>query len=60
VLQTDTKFPITAALLNLQGGYSLSWNVIAAGSLVAAVPTAIVFFVFQKHFVSGLLVGSSK
>jgi multiple sugar transport system permease protein len=60
VLQTDTKFPITAALLNLQGGYSNSWNVIAAGSLVAAVPTAIVFFVFQRHFVSGLLVGSGK
>ena len=60
VLQTDTKFPITAALLNLQGGYSNSWNVIAAGSLVAAVPTAIVFFVFQRHFVSGLLVGTSK
>jgi multiple sugar transport system permease protein len=60
VLQTDTKFPITAALLNLQGGYSNSWNVIAAGSLVAAVPTAVVFFLFQKQFVSGLLVGSSK
>jgi multiple sugar transport system permease protein len=60
VLQTDTKFPITAALLNLQGGYSNSWNVIAAGSLVAAVPTAIVFFAFQRHFVSGLLVGTGK
>jgi multiple sugar transport system permease protein len=60
VLQTDTKFPITAALLNLQGGYSNSWNVIAAGSLVAAVPTAVVFFVFQRHFVSGLLVGTGK
>ncbi len=60
VLRTETKFPITAALLNLQGGYSNSWNVIAAGSLVAAVPTAIVFFVFQRHFVSGLLVGTGK
>lgn len=60
VLRTDTKFPITAALLNLQGGYTTSWNVVAAGSLIAAVPTTIVFFAFQKHFVSGLLVGSSK
>ena len=60
VLRTDTKFPITAALLNLQGGYSSSWNVIAAGSLIAAVPTTIVFFAFQRHFVSGLLVGASK
>lgn len=60
VLRTETKFPITAALLNLQGGFSSQWNVIAAGSLVAAVPTAIVFFLFQKQFVSGLLVGSNK
>jgi multiple sugar transport system permease protein len=60
VLRTDTKFPITAALLNLQGGYTTSWNVVAAGSLIAAIPTTIVFFAFQRHFVSGLLVGSSK
>ncbi|GAA1323778.1 carbohydrate ABC transporter permease [Pseudonocardia xinjiangensis] len=60
VLRTEAQFPVTAALLNLQGGFSNSWNVIAAGSLVAAVPTAIVFFVFQKQFVSGLLVGSNK
>lgn len=60
VLRTDTKFPITAALLNLQGGFTTSWNVVAAGSLMAAVPTTIVFFAFQRHFVSGLLVGSNK
>lgn len=60
VLRTDTKFPITAALLNLQGGYTTSWNVVAAGALIAAVPTTIVFFAFQKHFVSGLLVGVNK
>jgi multiple sugar transport system permease protein len=60
VLRTETKFPITAALLNLQGGYVSEWNVVAAGSIIAALPPAIVFFVFQKHFVSGLLVGASK
>ena len=60
VLRTQTKFPITAALLNLQGGFVSSWNVVAAGALIAAIPTATVFFAFQKHFVSGLLVGSSK
>jgi multiple sugar transport system permease protein len=60
VLRTDTKFPITAALLNLQGGYTTSWNVVAAGALIAAIPTTIVFFAFQRHFVSGLLVGASK
>jgi len=38
VLRTDTKFPITAALLNLQGGYTSQWNVVAAGALIAATP----------------------
>lgn len=60
VLRTETKFPITASLLNLQGGFVSEWNVVAAGSIIAAVPTAIVFFAFQKQFVSGLLVGVDK
>jgi multiple sugar transport system permease protein len=60
VIRTEAKLPVTAALLNLQGGYVSNWNVVAAASLIAAVPTAIVFFTFQRHFVSGLLVGSGK
>jgi multiple sugar transport system permease protein len=60
ILRTETKFPVTAALLNLQGGFTNQYNVVAAGAILAAVPTAVVFFAFQRHFVSGLLVGSSK
>jgi multiple sugar transport system permease protein len=60
VLRTESKFPVTPALLNLQGGYVSNWNVVAAASVLAAVPTAVVFFAFQRHFVSGLLMGSSK
>ncbi len=60
VIRSDSKFPVTPALLNLQGGYVSTWNVVAAGAISAALPTAIVFFAFQRHFVSGLLVGSTK
>lgn len=60
ILRSESKFPITAELLNIQGGFVSQWNVVAAGALVAAIPTAIVFFIFQKHFVSGLTVGSTK
>lgn len=60
VLQSQRNLPVTAALLNLQGGYVSNWNVVAAGSLLAAIPTALVFFAFQRHFVSGLLMGSGK
>jgi multiple sugar transport system permease protein len=60
ILRTEAKFPVTAALLNLSGGYVSSWNLVAAGTLIAALPTAVVFFAFQRHFVAGLLVGSSR
>lgn len=60
ILRTETSFPVSAALLNLMGGFGSSWNVIAAASLIAAIIPALVFFAFQKQFVSGLLVGSSK
>jgi hypothetical protein len=41
-------------------GRSSSWNVIAAGTVIAAVPTLAVFLRFQKHFVSGLAIGAVK
>jgi multiple sugar transport system permease protein len=51
---------VTPALLGLQGLFVSSWNVIAAGTVIAAVPTLAVFLRFQKHFVSGLAIGAVK
>ncbi|UOZ08692.1 carbohydrate ABC transporter permease [Amycolatopsis sp. WQ 127309] len=60
VLRTGTVMPVTPALLGLQGQYVSNWNVIAAGSVIAAVPTVAVFLRFQKHFISGLAIGAIK
>lgn len=60
VLRTDSKMPITASLLGLQGQYVSQWNVIAAGSVIAAAPTVLVFLRFQRHFVAGLNLGAVK
>ncbi|NEB81213.1 carbohydrate ABC transporter permease [Streptomyces sp. SID14478] len=60
VLRTETRMPITASLLNLQGQYVSQWNVIAAGSVIAAAPTVLVFLRFQRHFVAGLNLGAVK
>ncbi|MGQ4513382.1 ABC transporter permease subunit [Streptomyces sp. DW26H14] len=60
VLRTDSKMPITASLIGLQGQYVSDWNVIAAGSVIAAAPTVIVFLRFQRHFVAGLNLGAVK
>lgn len=60
VIRTDTNMPVTPALIGLQGQYVSSWNVIAAGSVIAALPTVLVFLRFQKHFVAGLALGAVK
>ncbi|RAG87209.1 carbohydrate ABC transporter permease [Streptacidiphilus pinicola] len=60
VLVTQSKMPVTPALLSLQGQYVSYWNVIAAGSVIAAIPTVAVFLRFQRHFIAGLNLGAVK
>ncbi|MCS7483960.1 carbohydrate ABC transporter permease [Umezawaea endophytica] len=60
VLRSEDRMPVTPALLGLQGQFVSMWNVIAAGSVIAAIPTVAVFLRFQKHFVAGLALGAVK
>ncbi len=60
LMSTGSKRPITAALNNLKGEYFTDLNLLAAGAMMAAVPTLIVFFVLQKQFVGGLTMGATK
>ena len=52
--------PITAALNNLQGQFFTDNNLLAAGALLTAVPTLVVFVLLQKQFVRGLTLGANK
>ena len=60
LLRTGSKFPITSALNNLSGQFFTDNNLLAAGSLLVALPTLIVYFALQKQFVAGLTLGSTK
>ena len=60
LFKTGDKRPITAALNNLSGQFFTDTNLVAAGSLLAAIPTIIVFILLQKQFVGGLTLGASK
>jgi multiple sugar transport system permease protein len=59
-LSTGDKFPITSALANLQGQFFIDYNLVSAGSVLVAIPTLVVFFALQRHFVSGLTLGANK
>ncbi len=54
------KMPITSALNNLKGQFFTDYNLLAAGAVLVAIPTLIVFFALQKQFISGLTLGSTK
>ena len=60
LMATDNKRPITSALGRLQGEFVTDYNLLAAGAMIAAVPTLLVFFILRKQFVSGLTLGSTK
>ena len=60
VLTGNTQWPITVALNNLAGSQIIAWNVQMAGSLLAALPTLLVYIFLGRYFLRGLLAGSLK
>lgn len=60
LLSSGDKLPVTTALQNLQTAFFVDYNLLSAGSVLIALPTLIVFFILQRHFVAGLTLGASK
>ena len=60
LVQSDSVRTVTVGLQALRGQWVTSWNLIAAGSIVAALPPVIMFFIMQKHFIRGLTFGAVK
>jgi glucose/mannose transport system permease protein len=60
VVQSPKAQPVTVALTNLSGNFSVDWNVVMAGALVAGLPTAIVYVFLGRFLVRGLMAGSVK
>ncbi len=62
LLLTDTvdmrTLPVGLALY--KGLHGVDWVHLMAGSSIAAVPVIVVFLVFQRHIISGLLTGALK
>lgn len=60
VITNPARQPVTVALNNLSGSFSVSWNVMMAGAVIAALPTAIIYILLGKFFIRGMLAGSMK
>ena len=60
LMKSGDRRPITSALNNLQGQFVTDTNVLAAGAILAAIPTILVYLALQRHFERGLALGSTK
>jgi len=60
LMKSGNKLPITTALNNLKGEFFVNNNLVAAGAVIVALPTIIVYVLLQKQFIGGLALGSTK
>lgn len=59
ILQSPSKLTIPVVLSAMGSGYSIDYGVIMIAIFITTIPTGVVFFVLQKHFVQGMM-GSIK
>ncbi|WP_424933313.1 carbohydrate ABC transporter permease [Amaricoccus macauensis] len=52
--------PVTAGITSFNAQYRAAYNLMSAGSIVAALPPVAMFFLMQRHFIAGLTLGAVK
>ena len=60
VITNPREQPITVALNNLSGSFSVAWNVVMAGAVLSAIPTLVIYILLGRYFIRGMLAGSMK
>lgn len=60
LIQGNHAMPVTGGLKSLNGMWVAQWHLVSAGSIVAAMPPVLIFFLMQKHFIAGLTMGATK
>ena len=58
--QSDAKRTIMLGIVSLRGQYTVAWGVQGALSLLASLPTLMVFLFFQRYFIKGMTMGAIK
>jgi len=59
-IQTDNKYTLAYGLQQFVPQFNPQWEYLAAAAVLVTVPAGLVFFVAQRHLVSGLTAGGTK
>jgi glucose/mannose transport system permease protein len=60
VLSNPQLAPVTVAINNVAGSFSIEWNLQMAAAILAAAPTVLVYLLLGRLFMRGLLAGALK
>jgi glucose/mannose transport system permease protein len=60
ILTNQSHWPVTVALNNLAGSQLVQWNVLMAATLLAAMPTLLLYIFLGRYFLRGLMAGALK
>ena len=52
--------PVTAGITSFNSQFIAQYHLMSAGSIVAAIPPVLMFFLMQRHFIAGLTLGAVK
>ena len=54
ILQNNDSITMPMLVANLLGGYTVDYGVLMLGVFICTIPTAVIFFCFQKSFTEGI------
>jgi len=60
MIQKDALRTLPVGLASLQGRFSTDLSLVAAATVIVTVPTLIVYFIFQRQFISGMISGALR
>lgn len=60
VLPSGRAKTITVEIASFVGQYSARWDIVFAGTIVSILPALLIFCMFQKYFVKGIMAGAAK
>jgi ABC-type glycerol-3-phosphate transport system permease component len=60
VILSDEKFTVSLGLATLIGPYSQEYGAVMAGSFMGTLPIVLIFLIFQRRFIEGIMAGALK
>lgn len=60
LISDDAKKTVTFAISTMSDSYRIQWNYLMCTSIIASVPTMLIFFFLQRQLIAGMTAGAVK